>query len=259
MLTNQRRTSLPRHRTLRTVLDWSYDLLGDSERRLLRHLAVFAGSFSLKAAIAVTNRRETSEANVSADLASLMAKSLVAADTTGGGDYFRLLETTRIYALSRLVESGELQAFSRRHSEYHRELLEGIKSEWPERSIPLALVDNVRAALDWCFGTNGDLAVGIRLAEAAAPMFLAMSLRPECHRWSGLAIAALDDATRGGSEEMHLQASVGVTSMHMYGQSGAARMALERSLMIAESRGDVLYRVELLRYAISFSHALREF
>jgi predicted ATPase/DNA-binding winged helix-turn-helix (wHTH) protein len=243
LLTSGRRTTLPRHRTLRAVLDWSYGLLADPERRLLQHLAVFAGGFSLEAAGAITNR---SEAEVADGIANLMAKSLVSSDSTSGGGYFRLLETTRVYALSRLEESGELREFSRRHAEYCQGLLERIENEWQKRSTPLAHVDNVRAALEWCFGINGDLAIGVRLAASAAPMFLAISLLPECHRWSEQAIGALDHATRGGSEEMHLQASLGVSSMQMHGQSDAARSALNRSLAIAEARGDILYQVALL-------------
>jgi hypothetical protein len=170
----------------------------------------------------------------------------VTSDFTGGAGYFRLLETTRVYALSKLTVSGELQEFSRRHAEYYRVLLERIEHEWEKRSTPFAHVGNVRAALEWCFGVNGNLAVGVGLAAAAAPVFLAMSLLPECHRWSERAILALDDATRGGSEEMHLQASLGISSMQMHGQSDAARVALSRGLAIAETRGDVLNQVGLL-------------
>jgi hypothetical protein len=102
-------------------------------------------------------------------------------------------------------------------------------------------------------GANGNLAIGIRLAAAVAPVFLAMSLLPECHRWSERAILALDDSSAGGSDEMHLQASLGVSSMQMYGQSDAAHAALSRSLVIAEARDDVLNQVGLLG-ALSMFH-----
>jgi predicted ATPase/DNA-binding winged helix-turn-helix (wHTH) protein len=246
LLTSGRRTALPRHRTLRATLDWSYHLLAGPERLLLQRLAVFSGSFSLAAASAVTNRGEATEAEITDGVANLVAKSLVTSDLTGGTGYFRLLETTRVYALSRLIEGGELQEFSRRHGEYYQRLLERIENEREKRSTPIAHVDNVGAALEWCFGVNGDLAIGVGLAAAATPVFLAMSLLPECRRWSERAILALDQATRGGSEEMHLQASLGVSSMQMHGQSDAARSALSRSLAIAETRGDVLNQVGLL-------------
>jgi predicted ATPase/DNA-binding winged helix-turn-helix (wHTH) protein len=246
LLTSGRRTALPRHRTLRATLDWSFDLLTATERRLLQRLAVFSGSFSLDAANAVAAGGPSSDAEISEGVASLIAKSLVTADITDGVGEFRLLETTRAYALSKLTESGELNELSRRHAEYYRGLLERIENEWEKRSTPRAHLDNVRAALEWCFGINGDLAIGVGLAAAAAPAFLAMSLLPECNRWSQRAILALDDDTRGGSREMHLQASLGVSSMQMHGESDAARAALGRSLAIAKTCGDILNQVGLL-------------
>jgi hypothetical protein len=77
-------------------------------------------------------------------------------------------------------------------------------------------------------------------------MFLAMSLLPECYRWSERAILAIDAAAHGGPEEMHLQASLGVSSMQMYGPSDLAHAALSRGLTIAEARGDAFYQVGLL-------------
>jgi predicted ATPase/DNA-binding winged helix-turn-helix (wHTH) protein len=246
LLKTARRTALPRHRTLRATLDWSYELLPDAERRSLQRLAIFSGSFSLEAVGAVTNQGEASEVEIADGVASLVAKSLVTADLATGGGYFRLLETTRVYALSRLAESGELQELSRRHAEYYKGLLVRIEHECEKRPIPLAHIDNVRAALDWCFGVNNNLAIGVGLAAAAAPVFLAMSLLPECHSWSERAIRALGDAMRGGSEEMNLRASLGVSSMQVHGPSDTARAALSRSLTIAEERGDILNQVGLL-------------
>jgi predicted ATPase/DNA-binding winged helix-turn-helix (wHTH) protein len=246
LLTSGRRTALPRHRTLRATLDWSFDLLTASERLLLQRVAVFSGSFSLDAANAVAAHGAASQAEIADGIASLVAKSLVTSDMSAGVGEFRLLETTRAYALSKLAESGELNEFSRRHAEYCRDLLGKTENEWEKRTTSRAHLDNVRAALEWCFGVSGDLALGVGLAAAAAPVFLAMSLLPECHRWSARAILALDESTRGGSQEMHLQASLGVSSMQLHGESDAARMALSRSLVIAETCGDVLNQVGLL-------------
>jgi predicted ATPase len=246
LLTSGRRTALPRHRTLRATLDWSFDLLTTPERLLLQCLAVFSGSFSLDAANAVAAGGAASEAEIADGVASLIAKSLVTSDITGGAGGFRLLETTRAYALAKLAESGELNEFSRRHAEYYRGLFERFEDEWEKRSTPRAHLDNVRAALEWCFGNNGDLAIGVGLAAAAAPVFLAMSLLPECNRWSERAIFALGEDNRGGAQEMHLQVSLGVSSMQMHGESEAARAALSRGLAIAKTRGDVLNQVGLL-------------
>jgi tetratricopeptide (TPR) repeat protein len=100
--------------------------------------------------------------------------------------------------------------------------------------------------LEWCFGDGGNAAIGVGLAAAAAPVFMAMSLFTECLRWSERAILALDDDSRGGGEEMHLQAGLGMSLMFTHGESDAAHAALNRSLTIAEARGDVLSQVRLL-------------
>jgi predicted ATPase/DNA-binding winged helix-turn-helix (wHTH) protein len=246
LLTKGRRTALPRHRTLRAVLDWSYELLADPERILLQRLAIFSGGFSLAAARAVVNGGEISERSIAEGVADLFAKSLVTSDNTAGAGYFRLLETTRAYALARLTESGDLQALSRRHAEYYRGYLAAIDDEWRMRPVRLADVDDIRAALEWCFGRNGDLAIGVGLAAGAARAFLTMSLLPECYAWAKRAICALDDTTRGSPEEMHLQASLGVASMSMHGPSDAVRVAFSRSLALAEAHGHKLNQVGLL-------------
>jgi tetratricopeptide (TPR) repeat protein len=115
-----------------------------------------------------------------------------------------------------------------------------------ERAPHFAGINNVRAALEWSFGINGNVEIGVGLAVAAAPVFMAMSLLPECHRRSERAILALDDAARGGFEEMHLQAALGVSLMFMRGGRDAARVALDRSFAIAEERGDALDQLRLL-------------
>ena len=246
LLTSGRRTALPRHRTLRATLDWSYELLPDVERLLLQRLAIFSGGFSLVAVCAVTNRGDASELEIVDGVANLVAKSLLTPDFTEGAGYFRLLETTRVYALAKLTEADELQEFSRRHAEYYRGLLATIDDAWQEGATHLADVDNVRAALEWCFGVSGDLEIGVGLAAAAAPVFLAISLLPECHRWSERALFALDDTACGEREEMHLQAGLGTSSMNMHGGSDAARVALNRSLAIAEQHGDIPGQMGLL-------------
>jgi predicted ATPase len=245
-LKNRRRTALPRHHTLRATLDWSYNLLSGPERKLLQCLAVFAGNFSLVAAAAVSNSAPAGDTDVADGIVSLVAKSLLTSDSAGGARNFRLLETTRIYALAKLAESGELPEFSRRHAEYYWALLANIDGEQEKRSMPLAHIDNIRAALEWCFSPNGDSAVGTRLAAVATPVFLATSLLRECHRWSERAILALERETFGGKEEMQLQASLGVSLMQMRGQSEAARTAMTRALEIASANGDTLNQVELL-------------
>ena len=150
------------------------------------------------------------------------------------------------------IDDAESADLAVRHAAYYRRWLEQTGIEWSslatgEERIPhFAAINNVRAALEWCFGANGNADIGVGLAAAAAPVFLAMSLLPECHRWSERAIFALGDAALGGLDEMHLQAALGVSLMFMRGGRNAARIALERSFAIAEQRGDALDQVRLL-------------
>ncbi len=117
LLTSGRRTALPRHRTLRATLDWSYQLLSGAERELLCRLAIFVGPFSLDAAYAVV-ADGSSHAEIADSLAGLVGKSLVFRATDPATAEFRLLETTRVYAMDRLTESGALTEVARRHATY---------------------------------------------------------------------------------------------------------------------------------------------
>jgi len=246
------RTAPSRQRTLQATLDWSYGLLSELERVVLRRLAVFVGHFTLDAALAVVTSATIDQARVFAAIDSLVAKSMVATRPIGAMMRYRLLDTTRAYALETRVDDAELADLSVRHAAYYRRWLEQSGTDWPtlstgtERSPHFAALNNVRAALEWCFGVNGNVDVGVGLAAAAAPIFLAMSLLPECLRWSEKAILALDGASRGGPEEIHLQAALGTSLMHIRGEIDSARLALNRALAIAEERGDLLDQVRLL-------------
>jgi len=112
-----RRTAVPRHRTLRATLDWSYEILLPEEQKLLRRLAVFAGSFSVKSALAVALLNDVEQVNVGDHLADLAGKSLLVGDVERDTIRYRLLDTTRSYALEKLVESGEEPAVRRKHAE----------------------------------------------------------------------------------------------------------------------------------------------
>jgi predicted ATPase len=190
---------------------------------------------------------------------SLVAKSMVAARPLGAMMRYRLLDTTRAYALEISVEDADLAV---RHASYYRRWLQQTGAEWPtlsnaaERAPHFAGLHNVRAALEWCFGANGNTEIGVGLAAAATPVFLAMSLLTECHRWSERAILALDDAARGGAEEMYLQAAFGLSLMFTRGHGEVARVALNRSLTIAEQLRDSTNQIQLLGRLHMFHHRM---
>ena len=246
------RNAPPRQQTLKATLDWSYGLLSDPERQVLRQLAVFIGSFTLEAARGVAVSAGLGQAHVLSAIDSLVAKSMVVSHGTSTPMRYRLLDTTRGYALEITVDDAERAECAARHANYYRRWLEQIAAEWPtlsnaeQRALHLADLANVRAALEWCFGANGNARIGIGLAAAAVPVFWTNALRPESHFWAERAILALDETTRGGAEEMHLQATLGMSLMFERGEAERARVALNRGLAIAEERGDAVKHLQLL-------------
>src|SRR6516162_7770545 len=186
LLTGGRRTALPRHQTLRATLDWSYGLLSDPERVILRRLAVFSGVFRLEAASAVIASPEIAPAEVVDGIANLVAKSLVTVVAGSAAGCCRLLDTMRAYGLEKLIEAGERQRLARRHAAHCRDLIERAEAEWERRPTAAwpaeyaAEIDNLRAALDWAFSAEGDAQLGIALTVAAVPGWMQLSLLEEC-------------------------------------------------------------------------------
>ncbi len=172
LLTGGRRTALPRHQTLRATLDWSHDLLSESERVILRRLAVFAGAFSVEAVSAIAANAELAPFEVVNGLSNLVAKSIVVAEAKGLVGRFRLLDTMRAYALEKLKASGEYERLLRRHAGYYQHLFERAEVESETRPIVEWLddyvwcIDNLRTALDWAFSPRGDASIGVALAAA---------------------------------------------------------------------------------------------
>jgi predicted ATPase len=246
------RSAPPRQKTLQATLKWSYELLSDLERVLLRRLSIFVGHFTLDAALDVAAGTPLNRATVTMALDSLVEKSMVAVRPIGAMVRYRLLDTTRAYALETDVDSDDLADLAARHATYFRRWLEQSGDEWStlstgtERAPYFAGLNNVRAALEWCFGESGNTTIGIALAAAAARVFLTMSLLTECQRWSERALAALDDTCRGGSEEMHLRAGLGISLMLTRGNADPVYGALTRSLETAESRNDAFHMAGML-------------
>src|SRR5712672_3451965 len=175
LLTARRRTAMPRHRTMRAVIDWSYGLLSEDEQLFLRALGIFAGGFTVEAAAAIAAGGANTRVDAMDRLADQVAKSLVVADVGGARPRFRLLDTTRAYAIEKLDGSGERERVACRHAEYYRNLFERAEGEAPVRPADEWLadytreIDNLRAALDWAFSPGGDTSVGVALTAAAVP------------------------------------------------------------------------------------------
>jgi predicted ATPase/DNA-binding winged helix-turn-helix (wHTH) protein len=245
------RNAPARQKTLHATMDWSYSLLTESERAVLRRMAVFVGDFTLDDLIAVS-AGDIAETSILDAVDSLVAKSMVATRQSGAAMSYRLLDTTRAFARSAETSESEAEQLAFRHAMYCRDWLVKSGNAWStlssgaDRAPHFSAINNVRAALEWCFGSRGNTDLGVKLAAAAAEVFLAMSLLPECHRWSQAALLALDGTAVGSTQEMQLQAGLGLSSSQMYGESNVVDAALSRSLVIAEAKGDVAYQAGLL-------------
>src|SRR5262245_5334625 len=246
------RTAPTRQKTLQATLDWSFRLLTEPERVVLRRLAVFVGHFTLDAALEVGTSGAIDEATVFGAIESLVAKSMVATLPIAGTMRYRLLDATRAYALEIPINEIDYAELAVRHATYFRRWLEQFGANWSilstgtERTPHVVALNNVRAALEWCFGGNGNSAIGAGLAAAAMPVFLSMSLIPECHRWSRRALLALDDTVRGTLVEMHLQSGLGISLTYSVGTTEEAHAALTRGLELAEALRDSVEQVRLI-------------
>jgi predicted ATPase/DNA-binding winged helix-turn-helix (wHTH) protein len=251
LLTTGRRTALPRHRTLRAALDWSYELLPEAEARALRYLSVFAGDFPFAAAIAVADAPGAMP--ITEGIANLVAKSLVTVDLSGESPKYRLLDTTRVYALEKLRKQGEYRHAAGRHARYLRAFFAKAEAESETRSLTewLAVygqhLDNVRIALDWAFSPDGDAQIGVELVAASVPLWVQLSLLAECRDRVQLALDRLDrDAANAERLRMQLSAALGWSLMYGLGRARQAAPAWATVLEIAERLGDRDYLLRAL-------------
>ena len=235
LLTGGSRTAVPRQQTLRATIDWSYDLLSDDERRLLRRLAVFTGGCSLEAAEQVCGGDESRGGDTLELLSHLIDKSLVAVDDEDEERRYRLLETVRQYSRDRLFESGEAAALRDRHLRFFEQLAVNAEVEFLG---PNALVwarrlaadhDNLRAALEWALATSGNTDTPLRIVCALWMFWNLRNHFAEARQWVERALAASPDAPRS----LRVRAlAAGADSSFLSGDYAAANAFCEAALAL---------------------------
>ncbi|MCE4556571.1 ATP-binding protein [Roseateles cellulosilyticus] len=196
-----------RHSTLAALLDWSYQLLSPVEQTVLRRLSVFRSGFSTAMAARVVGDDWLSADEVHDAVLDLVAKSLIAPGRGNDPDLRRLLDTTRAYAGQKLDESSERKAVSLRHAHWLAGVLAEADSAWNRMtrqhwtSRYASLIDDIRAALDWAFSPDGDVALGVELTIAGFAIGRQMLLVDEFTERVQRAIDAIavDVAHTGGS------------------------------------------------------------
>ncbi|OSI65574.1 hypothetical protein BSZ21_20865 [Bradyrhizobium canariense] len=258
-----RRTALPRHQTLTSMLDWSYRLLSAREKLILCRLSVCVGAFTAEAACEVAADGDTKDESIVNDLAGLLAKSLLSAMSTGGGATYRLLDITRSYASTKLEERGETDNVCRKHAMSFCRLLEHDATLQSEGEHDLSaykpLVGNIRAALDWALSDRGEPAIGVKLAVSAVPLLIGLSLLSECGECCTRALALLPEEDRGSRAEMVLQEALSYSSMFTKGNSDEVRAALDRGLALAEKFKDANRQLHFLSGLNAFLYRTGDF
>ncbi len=211
LLKRGRRTALPRHQTLQALLDWSYDLLDDDERRVLRRLSAFRASFMLDTAVELASCEDIDRRRVVDCVLGLVSKSLVEFEGSGSPRY-RLLFVTRHYAGEKLAATGESQAIAARHARCLCDVLarsnveyargDTVLPAWLARHAPN--MPDVRAALDWAERPEGDKLLGAALVAESGMVGLIVGLSEEFIQRALDALAAVR-AEPTASEQLELR------------------------------------------------------
>jgi predicted ATPase/transcriptional regulator with XRE-family HTH domain len=195
ILVDGARTAVPRQRTLSATIAWSVDALTPPQREFFTRVGIFANGWTLESAAKVCGDADDSQLDILERLSALVEKSLVVADTARVRARYRLLESTRLYALRLLDASGERAAIAARHARCFASFCdEAGEAVWTMQLAPwLAEVgqelDSVRAALAWALGDDGDTTVALRLASGFGPYWLFGGLGNEGRRWLEAALA----------------------------------------------------------------------
>jgi predicted ATPase/DNA-binding SARP family transcriptional activator len=263
LLTAGGRTALPRHQTLRATIDWSYDLLSESERTLFSRLSVFAGGFTLESAEAVAAGENIPRSQVVDLLGQLINKSLITKESgsehRAGGTRYGMLETIREYARKKLEEAGEAERVKDRHLEFFaafaRQAESGINSvdqvAWFNRLDREA--DNLRDAMDWTPAGTPDndfsrhaLLINKYVIIGSLTMFWEGGYRREIVDALSKVLASADPSEMTTEKAKALY--VGGFLLWSLNKYPEARAYLEESIAIAEKIGDRLS----LAWALSF-------
>ena len=240
ILTGGSRTALPRHQTLRSLIDWSYSLLSEPERAMFRKLAVFAGGWTLEAAEAVCVGEGIGASDALELLTHLVEKSLVVADAQAMAPRYHMLETICQYAREKLEEANDAELVSDRHLAYFLSFAEAAEPHFfhPDQlrwyATTDAELDNVRTALEWSLA-HARAESGMRLASALHRYWVARLYWREATGWFERLLALPAANPRNALRAKTLFASGHITN---YYDSTAAQRLTEESLRMSRAIDD---------------------
>jgi predicted ATPase/DNA-binding winged helix-turn-helix (wHTH) protein len=252
LLTEGRRTAAPRQQTMRATLDWSHALLSPEERTLFRRLAVFRSTFDLPSVVACCSSSELDASAVARGLGSLTAKSLLNADVSDEATLFSLLESTRVFAQEQLsLAEGRLNV-NRRHAELMRDKLTQAATDWRILNPAVwraqygRLIDDIRAAIDWSLGPDGDRILGVRLTNLAGPLAFELSLLAEFLTRYETAYALLPTLDEDPVTELQMTIGLARFTFHAGDPQGRATTLVSRALELAEDLNVDAHTIEAM-------------
>ncbi len=254
LLTSGRRTALQRHQTLRAALDWSYQLLNESERILLQRLSVFADGCLADAAEAICADALISSADVLPLLLALVDKSLVVAEQRETGTRYRMLETVRAFAAEKLTEreGAESVHLCERHAafmislsdQWWRERLTGAEKTTFILRLEIEL-GNVRALLGWARNRSDDSALSLELAAALWSLWISGGFLSEGQAWLEQALAH----GKAAPDHARAQALGSLANVLFIREEYAGLESISRDcLELAERVSDVALMSSALKY-----------
>jgi predicted ATPase len=252
LLAVESRDTLPHHRTLRGVVEWSYRMLSAPERELFDRLAVFAGSFAEESAEAIAGGPD-SPGDIDQLLSRLVDKSLVTVVPGQGASRYRLLETLRAYGLERLEDGEGAEPLRARHAAYFLDLAEQAWERYrgPEQPDCLDRLEaehsNLRVALDWLLTTQ-DFEGAVRLAGALAPFWDLRGHYAEGHVWLDRALSAEATSPEGRVRALNGLATLAVIQGDLPHATSTCADAVELSRRIGDLRG-LAYALQYLGFA----------
>ncbi len=255
LLVGGARLAPKRQQTLRAAMDWSHSLLSPNEQKVFRRLAVFSGSFRLNAAQQVAAQDDFDRWTALDHLAVLVDKSLVISEF-GGVPRYRLLESTRAFALERLHGAGEASGAAQHHALALLQQFEAAYAQrWTVKSEELlasvrADIDNLRAALTWAAGDAGDIPHMAALVGASSWVWKPANLTAEGVRWHELALARVDLGASMAAATPVVPPAIEARLLLVY--------AMLASQTAAQKELAALHRAAMLFRAIGDQHGLYE-
>jgi len=246
LLTQGSQTTLGRHQTLRATLDWSFELLSVCEQTCLRRLGLFRGGFTLESAAAVIVGEHIEPNLVLASITQLVAKSLLNVEVGDEEVFYRLLDTTRSYALEKLHLAAEVSDTRQRHAERCLALMQQAQDDWEQTPTHLWIeryargLEDIRAALEWGLHANGPQMLAIRLTASSMPLWQELSLLKEHGVYVRRALALLDAAAEPCPRlTIALKLALGSSCYHAQGGTAETVDAFVSARTLAERYDDV--------------------